>query len=86
MASKRAATKPTAVRSTGAKSTATAKPDTRPRILSRSIVLPAAGIGVITVVLAAQDGASFPIALVVGIAVTAVVIGMIALKRAFYGD
>lgn len=58
----------------------------RPRIFSRSTVLPATGIGLITLILAAQEHASFPIAVVVGVAVTLVVIGMIALKRAFYGD
>ena len=91
MATKRMATKPTAVKST-AKSTGTTKSTAddvkrpRPRILSRPIVLPAAGIGVITLILAMQEGASFPIALVVGVAVAFVVVGMIALKRAFYGD
>ena len=58
----------------------------RPRILSRSTVLPAAGIGLITLILAVQEKAPFLIAVVVGVAVTLVVIGMIALKRAFYGD
>jgi hypothetical protein len=58
----------------------------RPRILTRSTVLPAAGVGLITLILATQENASFPIAVVVGVAVTFVVIGMIALKRAFYGD
>ncbi|HEV2347108.1 MAG TPA: hypothetical protein VGS97_23620 [Actinocrinis sp.] len=58
----------------------------RPRVLSRSTVLPATGIGVITVILAAQEHAPFPIAVVVGVVVTLAVIGMIALKRAFYGD
>lgn len=59
---------------------------TRPRILTRSTVLPAAGIGLVTLILAAQEHAPFPIAVVVGVAVMFVVIGMIALKRAFYGD
>jgi hypothetical protein len=58
----------------------------RPRVLTRSTVLPAAGIGVITLILAMQEKASFPIALVVGVAVALVVVGMIALKRGFYGD
>lgn len=58
----------------------------RPRVLSRSTVLPAAGIGLITVILAAQEHASFPVAVVVGVVVTFMVVGMIALKRAFYGD
>jgi hypothetical protein len=93
MATKRMATKPTAVKST-VKSTGTTKPTAndvqrsrpRPRILSRAVMLPAAGIGLITLILAMQEGAPFPIALVVGVAVAFVVVGMIALKRAFYGD
>ena len=68
------------------KPTADADDAKRPRIVSRSTVLPAAGIGLITVILAAQEHAPFPIAVVVGVVVTLVVIGMIALKRAFYGD
>jgi hypothetical protein len=102
MATKRTAAKPTAVKSAAGKSTgagstgvdsamrtkpttADAKPS-RPAVFSRSIVVPAVGIGVVTLILAMQENASFPIALVVGVAVALVVIGMIALKRAFYGD
>ncbi len=62
------------------------RPNPRPRVFSRSTVLPSAGIGLITAVLAAQESAPLPIAVVVGIAVALVVIGMIALKRGFYGD
>jgi hypothetical protein len=58
----------------------------RPRILTRSIVLPALGIGLITAILAVQEHAPFLIGVIVGLAVAGVVIGMIALKRAFYGD
>ncbi|HEU5356788.1 MAG TPA: hypothetical protein VFU65_20130 [Actinocrinis sp.] len=58
----------------------------RPRILTRSTVLPAFGIGLITVLLAVQEHAPFLIGIVVGLAVVGVVIGMIALKRAMYGD
>lgn len=61
-------------------------PRRRPPVLTRSTVLPAAGIGLITLVLAAQEGAAIVIAIVVGVAVALMVIGMIALKRAFYGD
>ena len=87
MATKRIATKPTAVKSTGTtKSTANDVKRPRPRILSRPVVVPAAGIGLITLLLAMQEGASFPIGIVVGVAVAFVVVGMIALKRAFYGD
>ena len=88
MATKRMATKPTAVKPTAAKSTATTKPTaadakrSRPGVFSRPIVLPAVGIGAVTLILAMQENASFPIALVVGVAVALVVIGMIALKRA----
>lgn len=89
MATKRTATKPAAVTPPAVKPTADdpERPQSRPRprVLSRSTVLPAAGIGLITLVLAMQDGASFPIAVVVGAAVTLVVIGMIAARRAFYG-
>jgi len=96
MATKRTAAKPTAVKSSMASSAAgrpaaadSAAGDaerSRPALFSRSIALPAAGIGLVTLILAMQEGASFPIGIVVGVAVTLVVIGMIALKRAFYGD
>ena len=58
----------------------------RPRILTRSTVLPAFGIGLVTALLAVQEHAPFLIGIVVGLAVAGVVIGMIALKKAFYGD
>lgn len=58
----------------------------RPRILTRSLVLPASGVGLITAILAIQEHAPAAAAVVIGFAVAAVVIGMIALKRAFYGD
>ncbi|HXR70663.1 hypothetical protein [Actinocrinis sp.] len=58
----------------------------RPRILTRSTVLPAVGIGLITALLAVQEHAPFLIGIVVGLAVAGVIIGMIALKRALYGD
>jgi hypothetical protein len=58
----------------------------RPRILTRSTVLPALGIGLVTALLAAQEHAPALIAVVVGLAVAGVVIGMIAIKRALYGD
>lgn len=58
----------------------------RPRIFSRSTVPPALGIGLITAILAVQEHAPFPVGVIVGVAVAGVVIGMIALKRAFYGD
>jgi len=81
MATKRTATKPPAAKSTPDEVTRS-----RPGLFSRSIAPPAAGIGLVTLILAMQEGASFPIAVVVGVAVAFVVIGMIALKRAFYGD
>ncbi len=58
----------------------------RPRILTRSTVLPAFGVGLITAFLADQEHAPFPVGLIVGVVVAGAVIGMIALKRAFYGD
>ena len=58
----------------------------RPRILTRSTVLPAFGIGLITAFLADQEHAPFPVGVIVGLAVACVVIAMIAIKRAFYGD
>ena len=58
----------------------------RPRILSSSTVLPAAGIGVIAALLAAQEHAPWSVGIVVAVVVTLAVIGMIAFKRAFYGD
>jgi hypothetical protein len=58
----------------------------RPRILSRSTVLPAAGIGLITAVLAAQEHAPLAVAAVVGVAIALVVIGMIAFKRIYRRD
>ena len=58
----------------------------RPRILTRSTVLPALGIGLVTAILAAQERAPIGVGVVVGLTVAGVVIGMIALKRAFYGD
>lgn len=91
MATKRTATKPAAATSAAVKPTADdpkrpqSRPRPRPRVFSRSTVLPAAGIGLITLILAMQEDASFPIAVVVGVAVTLVVIGMIAARRAFYG-
>ena len=58
----------------------------RPRVLTRSTVLPALGIGLVTALLAVQEHAPLPVGVVVGLAVAGVVIGMIAIKRAFYGD
>lgn len=58
----------------------------RPRILTRSTVLPASGVGLITAILAVQEHAPLPVGVVVGAVLTGVVLGMIALKRAFYGD
>lgn len=58
----------------------------RPRILTRSTVLPAFGIGLITAFLADQEHAPFPVGAVVGFVVAGIVIAMIAIKRTFYGD
>jgi hypothetical protein len=58
----------------------------RPRVLSRSTVVPAAGIGVIAAIIAAQEHAPWSVGGIVAVTVTLVVIGMIALKRAFHGD
>jgi fatty acid desaturase len=62
------------------------QPRQRPRILSRSTVLPAAGIGVVAAIVAVQDGAPWPVAVVVAVTVALVVIGMLAIKRGLYGD
>jgi hypothetical protein len=61
-------------------------PAERPRVFARSTVVPALGIGLITALLAAQEHAPFPVVLIVACVVALVVVGMIALKRAFYGD
>jgi hypothetical protein len=58
----------------------------RPRVLTRSLVLPACGIGLVTAILAVQEHAPLLVGIVVGVAVALVVVGMIAVKRAFYGD
>ncbi|MBS2961947.1 hypothetical protein KGA66_02725 [Actinocrinis puniceicyclus] len=58
----------------------------RPRVLTRSTVLPALGIGLIAAFLAGQEHAAFPVGVIVGLVVAGTVIGMIAFKRAFYGD
>lgn len=73
-----------------AKSTAKPAPAAaaRPRakILTRSTLGPALGIGVIVAFLAGQENAPVAISVVVGVVVAAVVVGMIAMKRTFYGD
>ncbi len=58
----------------------------QPPLFSRSTVAPAAGVGLVVAILATQEHAPLPVAAIVAVAVTLVVIGMIALKRAFRGD
>jgi hypothetical protein len=60
--------------------------EARPRVLSRSTVAPAAGIGVIAAIIAAQEHAPWSVSVIVAVTVPLVVVGMIALKRAFHGD
>ncbi|MGH3416551.1 MAG: hypothetical protein ACRDVE_16340 [Actinocrinis sp.] len=56
------------------------------RILTKATLGPAGGIGLIVAFLAVQEHAGFAVGVVVGVVVAAVVVGMIALKRTFYGD
>jgi hypothetical protein len=59
------------------------------RVLSRQwltgTAAPAAAAGVIAAVVAMQEGADLPIALVVVVTITGAIIGMISLKRGLYG-
>ncbi len=75
------ATKPATV-----KRDASDDPDENPRVFSRSNVLSAFGIGLITAFLADQEHAPFPAGMVVAVIVSFAVLGMIALKRAFHRD
>jgi uncharacterized membrane protein len=76
----------TKARSENSRTPADAAASPRPRVLSRSTVLPAAGIGLVTALLAAQEHAPAVGAVVAGVAVAFVVIGMIALKRVYRGE
>ncbi len=58
----------------------------RAKILTRSTLGPALGIGVIVAFLAGPGHAPLAISVLVGLVVAAVVVGMIAVKRTFYGD
>jgi len=58
----------------------------RPRLLTRTTLLPAAGIGLVTALLAAQQHAPAGAAVVVGVTVALVVVGMIALRRGYRGE
>ena len=57
---------------------------TRPRPdYLRTTLGPAAGIGVVAAIIAAQEGAGVVGTLAVAIAITLVIVGMLALKRRF---
>ena len=58
-------------------------PDRRARL--RADVLPAAGVGAIMGFLAGHEGSGLGVAVVVGVVGCAVVLGLLALKRAFHG-
>jgi urea transporter len=60
--------------------------DANPGVFSRSNVLSAFGIGLITAFLADQEHAPFPVGVIVAVVVALTVLGMIALKRAFRRD
>lgn len=51
----------------------------------RADLLPAAGVGAIMGFLAENEGSGIGVAIVVGVVGCALVLGMLALKRAFYG-
>jgi hypothetical protein len=65
-------------------SPASPSPDASSSFL-RAVVGPAAGIGLLAALVAAHEGAAGWIAAVAGAVVTAVVVGMIALKRGLSG-
>ena len=54
-----------------------------PRTTLRKNVGPAAGVGLIAAVIAAQEGAGALGAVAVAVAITLVIVGMLALKRRF---
>lgn len=54
-----------------------------PRTTPRKNVGPAAGVGLIAAVIAAQEGAGALGAVAVAVAITLVIVGMLALKRRF---
>lgn len=75
-----------AIKPVAAKRDASDDPDENPRVFSRSNILSAFGIGLITAFLADQEHAPFPAGVIVAFIVAGVVLGMIALKRAFHRD
>ena len=59
-------------------------PQHRPGLL-RANLLPAAGVGVLMGVLAEQEGSGIAVAVVVAVTGCGVVLGLLALKKIFYG-
>ena len=71
----------------GAAAQKTAKPKKeRPSLALRTSILPSAGVGVIVLVIAMQEGAPFWVAAVVGVLIAGAIVGMLALKRGLYGN
>ncbi|HEU5333433.1 MAG TPA: hypothetical protein VFU73_11720 [Actinocrinis sp.] len=54
-----------------------------PRTTLRKDVGPAAGVGIVAAIIAAQEGAGALGAVAVAIAIAGVIVGMLALKRRF---
>lgn len=75
----------TAPRDTTAKSPAAAPERTARDGFARTVVAPALGVGAVAGLVAAKEGAAAWIALVAGLVVAGLVVGMIALKRGLYG-
>ncbi|HEY3871543.1 MAG TPA: hypothetical protein VGM10_24490 [Actinocrinis sp.] len=58
----------------------------RPSLALWTSVAPSAGVGVIVLIIAMQEGAPFWVAALVGVLIAAAIIGMLALKRGLYGN
>jgi cobalamin biosynthesis Mg chelatase CobN len=58
----------------------------RPSLSMRTTVLPSAGVGVIVLIIAMQEGAPFWVAALVGVLIAGAIIGMLAIKRGLYGN
>ena len=61
------------------------RPTSPHRARLRADLLPAAGVGAIMGFLAGNEGSGIGVAIVVGVVGCGVVLGLLALKRAFYG-
>lgn len=58
----------------------------RPSLALKTSVLPSAGVGVIVLIIAMQEGAPFWVAVLVGALIAVAIVGMLALKRGLYGN